>query len=61
MHAAPLPAALAGIGVWQHQPLVLALALIWLAHIGMDRALNYGLKFGADARLTHLGWHGHRP
>ena len=59
-HAAPLPAALAGIGVWQHQSRILAIALIWMAHIGMDRALNYGLKYGADARHTHLEWHGHR-
>lgn len=59
-HAAPMPAVLAGIGLWQHQSLVLATALIWLAHIGMDRALNYGLKYHDASRHTHLGWHGHR-
>ncbi len=33
----------------------LAVALIWLAHIGMDRALGFGLKYGAGFRNTHLG------
>jgi hypothetical protein len=59
-HAAPLPGAPAGIGAWQNRSLVLAIALVWLAHIGMDRATNYGLKYDADSRHTHLGWHGHR-
>jgi hypothetical protein len=30
-------------------------ALIWLAHIGLDRALGYGLKYGSGFRDTHLG------
>jgi hypothetical protein len=34
---------------------VLAIALIWLAHIGFDRALGYGLKYSAGFRYTHLG------
>ena len=29
--------------------------LIWLAHIGMDRALGYGLKSPTGFRETHLG------
>ena len=37
------------------QPLLGALALIWLAHIGFDRALGYGLKYGAGFGFTHLG------
>lgn len=31
------------------------LALIWFAHIGMDRALGYGLKYPSGFRETHLG------
>lgn len=31
------------------------LAMIWLAHIGMDRALGYGLKYGSGFQHTHLG------
>lgn len=34
---------------------VLAVALIWLAHIGFDRALGYGLKYSAGFSFTHLG------
>jgi len=34
---------------------VLAVALIWLAHIGLDRALGYGLKYQAGFGFTHLG------
>ena len=35
--------------------IVLATALIWLAHIGFDRALGYGLKYQAGFGFTHLG------
>jgi hypothetical protein len=31
------------------------LALIWLAHIGFDRALGYGLKYVSGFSDTHLG------
>jgi hypothetical protein len=57
-HSTTLPLAAIGAGLWQGQHLVVALALVWLTHIGMDRALNYGLKYDDDARHTHLGWHG---
>ena len=36
-------------------PLTLSIALIWLAHIGIDRALGYGLKYSAGFGFTHLG------
>jgi hypothetical protein len=36
-------------------PLVLSIAMIWLAHIGIDRALGYGLKYFAGFGFTHLG------
>jgi hypothetical protein len=35
--------------------LTLSIALIWLAHIGIDRALGYGLKYSAGFGFTHLG------
>ena len=59
-HATPVPAALLGLAVWRDEPLLAALALVWLAHIGMDRAVGYGLKYGDDFRHTHLGWIGPR-
>ncbi|MBB3973732.1 DUF4260 domain-containing protein [Hansschlegelia beijingensis] len=35
--------------------MTLGLALIWLAHIGFDRALGYGLKYVSGFGDTHLG------
>jgi hypothetical protein len=32
-----------------------AAALVWAAHIGMDRLLGYGLKYPDSFRNTHLG------
>lgn len=37
------------------QPLLVGLALIWLAHIGLDRMLGYGLKYASGFGDTHLG------
>jgi hypothetical protein len=54
-HSTPLPVALVGIGWWQDQSLVVALGLIWLAHIGLDRVLGYGLKYADHFQHTHLG------
>ena len=53
-HVTPLPAALIALAWSQHTPLAGALGLIWLAHIGMDRLLGYGLKYDDDFRHTHL-------
>ena len=36
-------------------PLWLSIAMIWMAHIGVDRALGYGLKYSAGFAFTHLG------
>lgn len=56
-HAMPVPAALVALGLWQGSSVLLAVALTWLAHIGMDRAMTYGLKYSDDPGHTHLGWH----
>jgi len=51
------PALLAVAGVLTGglaSPLVLG-ALIWIAHVGFDRALGYGLKHASGFRDTHLG------
>ena len=57
-HAMPVPLALAVLGVWTDQMIVVALSLTWLAHIGLDRAMSYGLKYPDHPGHTHLGWHG---
>jgi len=47
--------ALLAVGYFAAWPTVVAIGLIWLAHIGIDRALGYGLKLPGDFRDTHLG------
>jgi hypothetical protein len=54
-HSYMAPVALMTTGFASAEPLVLSLALIWLAHIGIDRALGYGLKYTAGFGFTHLG------
>jgi Domain of unknown function (DUF4260) len=54
-HATLLPAVMLGIGYWQADRLLMALALIWLAHIGLDRLLGMGLKYNDRFTHTHLG------
>ncbi len=51
--AGPIHLALAGLFV-PYEP-AMAVAVIWLAHCGMDRALGYGLKYPAGFGFTHLG------
>jgi len=41
-------------------PAGIAIALIWIAHIGIDRALGFGLKYGEGFAFTHLGRVGRR-
>jgi hypothetical protein len=53
-HTALLPAALVGIGVWLGHDTLLLVGLVWLAHIGLDRALGYGLKDSTGFADTHL-------
>ena len=60
-HVTALPAAAIALGCWQHVPLVAALGLVWLAHIGMDRLLGYGLKYNDSPQHTHLSWKSSRP
>jgi len=40
--------------------LCLSVALIWINHIGVDRALGYGLKYADGFGFTHLGRLGKR-
>ncbi len=39
-------------------PFLTPIALIWIAHIGFDRAAGYGLKYGSAFGDTHLGYKG---
>ncbi len=53
-HLEALPLALAVGGFLGGSDLALKLGLIWLAHIGMDRVLGYGLKYPTHFKDTHL-------
>lgn len=53
-HTYLAPAVLTGLGLWA-LPALLPVASVWLAHIGIDRALGYGLKSETSFGLTHLG------
>ena len=48
------PVALGVAGVLGDSGLAVQLALIWLAHIGADRLLGYGLKYPTAFTDTHL-------
>lgn len=54
-HSYVIPMAMMTAGFGFVPPLLLSIALIWLAHIGFDRALGYGLKYQAGFGFTHLG------
>jgi Domain of unknown function (DUF4260) len=53
-HTTVLSIALGAIGVLAEIDVAVQLALIWLAHIGADRALGYGLKYPTHFKDTHL-------
>ena len=54
-HSYLAPVALMTSGFAIGDPLTLSIAMIWLAHIGIDRALGYGLKYAAGFGFSHLG------
>jgi hypothetical protein len=60
-HSYMAPVALMTTGFAMNSPLTLSIAMIWLAHIGIDRALGYGLKYSAGFGFTHLGRIGRGP
>ncbi len=55
LHATIGPFALLALAGWVGASVGEKIALIWLAHVGVDRALGYGLKYAASFNETHLG------
>jgi hypothetical protein len=53
-HTYIFPLALVGISFYEDKARLLTFALIWLAHIGFDRAIGYGLKYPTSFKDTHL-------
>ncbi len=54
VHAYVGPVALGVAGVLTETDLAVQLALVWTAHIGLDRLLGYGLKYPTGFKDTHL-------
>jgi len=55
VHNLILAGALLGIGWWLEWRFGLMAGAVLLAHVGMDRALGYGLKLPTGFHDTHLG------
>jgi len=53
-HTYSLPVALAAVGLMVDAETAVQLGLIWLTHIGVDRAIGYGLKYPTGFKDTHL-------
>lgn len=53
-HTYTLPLALGTISLLAGWGTGVQLALIWTAHIGMDRAIGYGLKYPTSFQDTHF-------
>ncbi len=47
--------AVLGLGLWTGNTLVILAGAILIAHVGMDRAVGYGLKLPTSFQETHLG------
>lgn len=59
-HTYVAPALFAALGWTTDHGLWLQVALIWCAHIGVDRVLGFGLKYPTGFADTHLGQLGRR-
>lgn len=55
VHNWTLALAVLGTGWWLASPPALLAGSVLLAHVGMDRALGYGLKLPTSFQDTHLG------
>jgi hypothetical protein len=54
-HVTLLPAVLLSLGWGLRSAPLAAIGLIWIAHVGLDRLLGYGLKYDDHFQHTHLG------
>ena len=54
-HSYLAPACLYAVGFLTGFTLPGSIALIWIAHIGFDRMVGYGLKYSDAFKHTHLG------
>jgi len=54
VHIYLLPGVLLALGFAFAVPLVMQIAVIWFAHIGMDRTVGFGLRYPTESKITHL-------
>jgi hypothetical protein len=54
LHTTIGPLVLGTAGVLGDESLAIAVALVWLGHIGFDRTLGFGLKYPSAFADTHL-------
>lgn len=54
VHFEGLPLVLGTVALLADWSVGIQVALIWLAHIGIDRAIGYGLKYETDFKHTHI-------
>ena len=55
LHSYIWPVILVGAGQLTQVGWLSLVGLIWAAHIGIDRAIGYGLKYPSSIETTHLG------
>jgi hypothetical protein len=55
-HSYVSPGVLALLGLALASPMLYSLTLIWVAHIGFDRMLGFGLKYASGFGDTHFGF-----
>ncbi len=53
-HGILLPVTVVIFGVVSSYQLAIHIGLVWLAHIGLDRAIGYGFKYPTAFRDTHF-------
>ena len=53
-HTYLVPVVLGAVGVVAAADLATQVALVWITHIGVDRAIGYGLKYPTGFKDTHL-------
>jgi hypothetical protein len=54
LHTYLLPVGLGAAGVIADSEVARQVALVWMTHVGVDRALGYGLKYPSGFKDTHL-------
>lgn len=53
-HTEIMPLGVGVIGLLLNNETIIAFALIWFGHIGLDRLMGYGLKYPTQFKDTHL-------